>query len=168
MTIRSQQSFRGPRDGVFAYSFSGNLISLQPFQVEILKLKKLSMIAGGPVLMGLFFLWYDVAANFDYNSLSGTYTYENNVEAASLFLNPDQTFVERLNRSGHIQEVKGHWRRYGEAHASFSSEFLLLQGQEPNASGEAHGEFDKTLGLFPKLILAPLPNGPTLRRKLFN
>jgi hypothetical protein len=129
--------------------------------VGTLKSKRLSIIVVGPVLLGLFLLWYAVAANFDYNSLSGTYT------SATLVLNRDQTFVERLNRSGHIQEVKGQWRRYGEAHASFSPEFLLLPGQEPDASGQAHGQFDKSLGLFPELVLAPLPNGPMLRRKLF-
>jgi hypothetical protein len=52
-----------------------------------------------------------------------------------------------------------------EAHVSFSSEFLKVSGQELDAAGEAHGQFDKTLGLLPYLTLAPLPDGPAFRRK---
>ena len=55
---------------------------------------------------------------------------------------------------------------YGESHVSFSREFLTISGQEVNAEGEAHGEFSKTLGLLPCLILAPLPDGPRFRKKL--
>jgi hypothetical protein len=46
-----------------------------------------------------------------------------------------------------------------------SKEFLKLSGQEFNALGEAHGQFEKSLGLVPYLTLALLPDGPTLRKK---
>jgi hypothetical protein len=50
---------------------------------------------------------------------------------------------------------------------SFSGEFLRLSGEEMNAAGEAHGEFERTLGIFPVLVLAPLPDGPRLNKRLF-
>jgi hypothetical protein len=75
--------------------------------------------------------------------------------------------VQELSRSGEIQKSQGHWDRYGEAHVSFSSEFVKLSGEELNADGQAHGQFDKTLGIHPTLVLAPLPDGPTFHKKWF-
>ncbi len=111
--------------------------------------------------------WYAVAANYDCQALAGTYILTGNGEKCTLKLRSDQTFSEEIYRSGNLQIVRGHWHRYGESHVSFSSEFLKLPGQELNESGEAHGQFDKTLGILPFLVLAPLPNGPTLRKHLF-
>lgn len=111
--------------------------------------------------------WYAVAANYDYQALAGTYVLTRNGEKCTLKLRSDHTFSEEIDRSGSLQIVRGQWHRYGESHVSFSSEFLKLPGQELNESGEAHGQFDKTLGILPFLVLAPVPNGPTLRKHLF-
>ena len=119
------------------------------------------------VFIVLFSLWYRVYANNDYSALAGMYVFEGNGEKCTLYLRPDRTFAQEVSRSDEIQKSQGHWHRYGQAHVSFSSEFLKLSGEEMNASGEAHGQFDKTLGMFPTLTLAPLPNGPRFRRKLF-
>jgi hypothetical protein len=119
------------------------------------------------LLIVLLGIWYSVAANYDYDALSGTYVFDQGGEKCILYLRPDQTFSEELTRSGKAQEVQGQWHRYGEAHVSFSSEFLKESGQELNAAGEAHGQFDKMLGLLPSLMLAPIPNGPTFHRKLW-
>jgi hypothetical protein len=116
----------------------------------------------------LFWVWYSAYANNGYDALSGTYVFDGNGEKCILYLRPDRTFTQELSRSGETQEAHGQWHRYGQAHVSFSSKFLKLSGEDLNASGEAHGQFDKTLGIFPTLTLAPLPNGPTFRRKLFN
>lgn len=112
--------------------------------------------------------WYRIAANYDYGSLAGTYVFHGSGEECTLYLRADCTFVEEIIRLGQTQKSAGHWRRYGEAHASFSSEFLELPNEELNAAGEAHGQFDKTLGLFPTLVLAPLPAGPEFHRKWIN
>jgi hypothetical protein len=114
-----------------------------------------------------FCVWYSVYADASYSALAGTYIYNGNGEKCALYLRPDRTFTQILNRFGKVQESHGRWNRYGQAHVSFSSEFLKLSGEEMNAAGEAHGEFDKTLGIFPTLTLAPLPGGPELRRRLF-
>lgn len=116
----------------------------------------------------LFCAWWYVYANNDYGALAGTYVFDKNEEKCTLYLRPDRTFEQELSRSGGTQEAQGHWHRYGQAHVSFSNEFLKLSGEELNASGEAHGQFDKTLGIFPTLTLAPLPNGPRFHRKLFH
>ena len=112
-------------------------------------------------------VWYYVAADYDYGALAGTYGLRRHEEICTLVLRKDQTFTQELYRSGHPQEVQGTLWRYGEAHVSFSNEFVVLAGEEPNACGEAHGEFQKTLGIVPFLVLAPLPDGPTFHKVLF-
>jgi hypothetical protein len=113
----------------------------------------------------LFSLWYSVAANYDYGALAGTYVFRGNDEACTLYLRPDQTFLQELKRSGHTQKAAGRWHRYGEAGVAFSSEFVKLQSEELSAAGEAHGEFQKSFGLFKKLVLAPVPDGPTFYKR---
>ncbi len=120
------------------------------------------------LVLVLFALWYRQAANYDYGALSGTYTFNRDSERCTLHLRPNQTFSEELNRGGVVQKAEGQWRRYGEAHVSFSSEFLSVSGQKLDAAGEADGQFDKKLGLFPYLTLAPLPDGPTFHKKWFH
>src|ERR1700730_4045606 len=116
----------------------------------------------------LFCAWWYVAFNYDYGALAGTYVCQASGEMCTLYMRPDRTFVQELSRSGEIQKSQGHWHRYGESHVSFSNEFLKLSGEEVNAAGGAHGEFGKTLGIFPYLVLAPLPNGPQFRKKIFH
>ncbi len=110
-------------------------------------------------------VWYIIAANYDYGSLSGTYTFRGNAESCTLRLHADRTFEQELSHSGEIRRSQGHWHRYGQSHVSFSSEFMKLSGEEMNAEGEAHGEFEKVVGIFPTLVLAPLPNGPQAPQK---
>src|SRR5882762_7822045 len=97
------------------------------------------------LLVVLFWVWYSLAANYDYGALAGTYVFHGNGETCTLQLRPDRTFVQELSRSGEIQKSQGHWDRYGEAHVSFSNGFLKLSGEEMNSDGQAHGQFEKTL-----------------------
>ena len=119
------------------------------------------------LMVVLFTGWYAVAANYDYPALAGVYVLDQNAEHCVLDLHSDRTFTEELVRSGNTQRATGTWHRYGESHVSFSREFLTVAGQELNASGEPHGEFEKRLGLFPILTLAPLPDGPKLHKQFF-
>jgi hypothetical protein len=119
------------------------------------------------LFIALCVIWYSVASNYDYSALAGTYVFHRNGESCTLYLRPDQTFVQELSRSGEIQRSQGRWHRYGESHVSFSDEFLKVSGEKMNAAGQTHGEFDKWLGMFPTLVLAPLPDGPKFRKKLF-
>ena len=121
------------------------------------------IVIGLALLMG----WYEVAANYDYGALAGTYVLAAGGEQCTLRLAPDQTFTEEIRDFRNERIVRGHWRRYGEAHVPFSGDFIKISGEELNAAGEAHGQFEKTLGLWPLLTLAPLPDGPKFRRHLF-
>jgi hypothetical protein len=128
--------------------------------------KRTSAVAAVLLLIALFVCWYVIAANYDYGALAGTYLLNGDVEKCTLDLRSDRTFTEELVRAGSVQKAQGTWHRYGESHVSFSREFLTVSGQEVNADGEAHGEFSKTLGVLPRLTLAPLPDGPKFRKKL--
>src|SRR3981081_1806750 len=99
------------------------------------------------LLIVLFVAWYSVAANYNYGALAGTYVLNRDGETCTLYLRPDRTFVQELNRSGNLVKAQGQWHRYGESHGSLSSEFLKVSGQEMNADGEAHGQFEKIFGL---------------------
>jgi hypothetical protein len=132
------------------------------------KVKALKRVGIGLLLLVVFGVWYSIAANYDYGALAGTYVFQGTDETCKLYLGADRTFVEEIIRSGQTQKSAGHWNRYGEAHVSFSSEFLKLSNEELDASGQAHGQFDKTLGLFPTLVLAPLPDGPRFHKKWIN
>jgi hypothetical protein len=118
------------------------------------------------LVLVLFIGWYTVAANYDYSALAGVYVLNQNGERCVLDLRSDRSFTEELTQPGNIQRAAGTWHRYGQAHVTFSREFLRVSGQELNASGEAHGQFEKSLGSFPVLTLGPLPNGPQFRKRL--
>ena len=128
--------------------------------------KKRTAFAAVLLLIALFGCWYAIAADYDYGALAGTYVLNRGTEKCTLDLRSDRTFTEELVRAGSAQKAQGTWHRYGESHVSFSTEFLTIPGQEVNAVGEAHGEFSKTLGFLPYLTLAPLPDGPELRKTL--
>lgn len=123
---------------------------------------------GVVLLLVAFWLWYSVASNYDYGALAGTYVFRGNGESCTLYLRANQTFTEELSRSGFTRKAQGRWLRYGESHVSFSNGFLTVSNQRLNESGQTHGEFDKTLGIIPRLVLAPLPDGPTFHRKWFD
>jgi hypothetical protein len=114
--------------------------------------------------IGISMAWYHVAANYD--ALAGVYVLDRRGERCLLDLQSDRSFKEELTHAGTTRRVEGTWHRYGQSHVSFSHEFLQVSGQELNASGEAHGQFEKRLGLFPVLTLAPLPDGPELRKRV--
>ena len=127
----------------------------------------LRAICGVLVVIALFFGSYYIAANYDYAALAGTYVFHGNGEVCTLHLQSDRTFVQKIHRSGETQRSQGQWHRSGQAGVSFSKEFQTLPGEEMNAEGQAHGQFEKLLGIFPRLILAPLPDGPTFHKKWF-
>ncbi len=129
--------------------------------------KRRVTVAVLPLLVVVLFIgWYSFAANYDYSALAGIYVRKENGQLCVLDLRSDRSFTEELTQSSDVQRAAGTWHRYGQAHVSFSREFLRVSGQELNASDEAHGQFGKNLGLFPVLTLAPLPNGPQFRKHL--
>lgn len=134
----------------------------------VMKTSPLTLGMSGVVIITAFAAWYSCAANYGYGSLAGTYIYADGKISCKLSLEKDGTFREELNGRGTTASARGGWHRYGESHVSFSSEFLTLPGEELDGAGEAHGEFEKQFGIFPRLTLAPLPDGPSLHRRLLN
>jgi hypothetical protein len=123
---------------------------------------KMAFVLSG--LFALFWIWYAIAADYDYQRLSGIYVIVRPHERCTLRLNADGSFSEKLVRSSGDQFVSGKWRRFGEAGVEFSPSFLMLSGQKSGPKGEIYGKFEKALTLFPSLVLDP-EGGPRLRRR---
>jgi hypothetical protein len=115
----------------------------------------------------IFWVWYSVAANYDYGALSGTYSLRLKGETSTLVLKRDRSFQQELIHEGKTERAQGSWRRVGEGGVVFSKEFIKVPGQEIRPDGQADGEFKKRLGLFPSIAMSPDPGGPTFRKKLF-
>jgi hypothetical protein len=73
--------------------------------------------------------------------------------------------AEELVRLNYAQSASGKWHRFGEAAVEFSPSFLMLSDQKPGFGGGIYGRFEKTLTLFPSLVLGP-EDAPRLHRRL--
>jgi hypothetical protein len=78
----------------------------------------------------------------------GKYNYEESGESSTLVLNPDHTFRQTRRFGSDERHTEGVWRRPGEGGISFSKEFLVVAGDEPEPDGTTFGDIHKTLGLF--------------------
>jgi hypothetical protein len=101
----------------------------------------------------LCFFWLLEAMNYGDSVAAGTYHFARNGEASTLVLRPDHTFHQQLTRSEQTSHAEGTRRRVGESGVSFSKEFLVVSGDEPEPDGTTFSELRKTLGLFPSLAL---------------
>ena len=117
-------------------------------------MKAFVRVGCGLLLLVLFWVWYSIAANYDYSALAGTYLFQGTGETCTLYLRADRTFVEEINRSGQTQKSAGHWDRYGEAHVSFSSEFLKLTNEELNSIGASAWPIRQDAGDVPNTCLS--------------
>jgi hypothetical protein len=78
-------------------------------------------------LLGILAVWYVIATGYDYADLAGTYKVTLDERTCILKLNKDHTFIQELNHNGNTEMRYGTWRRYGQAHVSFSREFVPLK-----------------------------------------
>lgn len=126
-------------------------------------------MGGGIVLvLALLWCWYMVAADYSYESLSGTYMFHGDGESSTLVLWKDQSFDQDLTRNGKTVHVRGTWRRVGEGGVVLSKDFLKVKGQETRSDGQADGEIEKRFGgLFPSIRFEPQFSGPKFNRRLF-
>ena len=131
--------------------------------------KKARLIGGFIVAMFIIWEWYSVAADYDYDALSGTYTFSASGETSTLILRKDRTFQQELTHAGKVDHAEGRWHRSGEGGIEFTKEFLKVSGQEVTPDGEADGEVKKRfLGLFPSIRFNPRPGGPRFYKKAFS
>ena len=84
---------------------------------------------------------------------AGTYSFKGDGETSALTLNSDHTFRQTRKRAGDERQAEGTWRRVGQGGISFSKEFLVVAGDEPEPDGTTFCDMHKFLGLFPSLRL---------------
>jgi hypothetical protein len=116
------------------------------------------------VVIGVF--WYWEGENFSDGAVSGTYVLQLNGETSALVLRSDHSFQQELDVAGTVRRTEGTWRVSGEGHIAFSGEFLKVSGEEMSPAGQAYGQIENRFGLV-SITLAPNPDGPRFREKLF-
>jgi hypothetical protein len=73
-----------------------------------MKLTASARVSGGLLLLILVsWVWYSVAANYDYGAVAGTYSLRRTGEASTLVLKEDRSFQQELIRRGKIERAKG-------------------------------------------------------------
>ena len=141
-------------------------------------LKRATYVFGSLFLaFALFWIWFGIASNYDYDALAGTYGFNGGKVSALLILKADQTFTEELTADGQKKYAHGTWHRSGEAGVDFSGTFIRLPGQRSfsNTPGSEHtpandefyGHFEKILTVYPKLSLDGGTKEIKLYKKLF-
>jgi hypothetical protein len=106
------------------------------------------------VLVGLllfivcFFTWLVVAIDYGDSVAVGRYRYKRGEESSTLVLNPDHTFRQTRWFGSNEYHSEGTWRREGEGGISFSKEFLVVAGDEPEPDGTTYSDMRKFLGVF--------------------
>ena len=132
-----------------------------------MNVSKFARIAGCILgALAVFWIWYTIAADYDYGALSGTYTLRSGGETSTLVLRADRTFEQELIRNGSTRRAQGTWRRFGEGGVSFSGQFL---GREVESDGEVYGQVEKTfLELIPTIVFGPDDGGPRFTKRLFH
>jgi hypothetical protein len=142
----------------------------------------LAKVIGGLVLalalaFALFWGWYCVAANYDYDALAGTYSFHAHGVSSTLILRADGSFHQEVQEGNRREVADGSWNKAGEAGVGFSKEFLRLPDAKtqkddfgPGAgleiASEFYGHFEKIAGLYPVLYLNASPPDVTFHRRL--
>jgi hypothetical protein len=117
-------------------------------------MKKPAWMVGGFILaIACLILWGDAAMNYGDDVAVGSYRFERAKEISTLILNPDHTFRQTRSIGSDEQHSEGTWRRIGEGGISFSKEFLVVSGDEPEPDGTTFSDMQKAFGLFPSLRL---------------
>jgi hypothetical protein len=126
-------------------------------------------------LFAAFWVWYCIAANYDYSALAGTYVFHGEGVTSTLQLRKDATFHQTVHQNGQTQQAEEHWQRIGEGGVVFSPQFLRVPGARTFiehgdgsiAEVEFYGHFQKFLGVYPSLYLDGEPRGPAFHKQLF-
>ena len=126
----------------------------------------------------LFWVWFNIASDYDPPRLAGTYTFHSSNASSILKLKADRTFTQTLTADGQTKSASGTWRRDGEGGVVFSGDFLRLPGQRSYADSpgseeaswphpEFYGHFEKILTIYPKLSLDGGDKEVVMHRRLF-
>ncbi len=115
--------------------------------------KPVWVIGGVLTSLACFLLWGTAAMNYGDSVAVGTYQFEHDGETSTLVLNTDHTFRQTRRLGSYEQHSQGTWRRVGEGGISFSKEFLVVSGDEPEPDGTTFSDMHKAFGLFTSLRL---------------
>ena len=117
-------------------------------------MKKFALISGGFLIaMACLVFWCAAAMNYGDNVAAGTYQFERGQDSSTLVLNLNHTFQQTRRLGRDEEHAEGTWRGVGEGGISFSKEFLLVPGDEPEPDGTTFSDLHKAFGLFPSLRL---------------
>lgn len=117
-------------------------------------MKKFLKVGGGVLVTVICLLgWAVVAMDYGDSVAAGTYDFKRGSESSTLVLDRNHTFRQRRRLGNVEQQAEGTWRRVGEGGISFSKEFLVVTGDEPEPDGTTFCDMHKLLGLFPSLRL---------------
>jgi hypothetical protein len=115
--------------------------------------KSVRVTVGLIVSFVCLFMWGAAAMNYDDSVAVGKYRFTGNGEFSTLVLKPDHSFQQDLQMGNIKRHGEGTWRRVGEGGISFSKEFLVVSGDEPEPDGTTFCDMHKTMGLFVSLRL---------------
>jgi hypothetical protein len=115
--------------------------------------KLVHVLCGVVVSISCLVLWLCLAMDYGDAVAAGTYRFKRVAESSTLVLNLDHTFRQTRTVGSIETHSDGTWRREGEGGVSFSKEFLVISGDEPEPDGTTFSEMHKFLGLFPYLCL---------------
>ena len=105
------------------------------------------------LLVACIFAWAVAAMDYGDRIAAGTYSFEANGESSTLVLSLNHTFRQTRRLGGNEQRSQGTWRRVGEGGISFSKEFLVVPGDEPEPDGTTFSDMHKAFGVFTSLRL---------------
>ena len=111
------------------------------------------MVAGSILAIACLLLWGAAAMDYGDDVAAGYYRFEHGQESSTLLLNPDHTFRQTRSIGSNEQHSDGTWRRVGEGGISFSKEFLVVSGDEPEPDGTTFSDMHKAFGLLLSLRL---------------
>ena len=115
--------------------------------------KWLTVIGGIFIFLFCLLAWGVAAMDYGDSVATGTYKFKRNGESSELTLKADHTFRQTRRLANDEQQAEGTWRRVGEGGLSFSREFLVVTGDEPEPDGTTFCDMHKLLGLFTSLRL---------------
>ena len=116
-------------------------------------MKKLAWVVGGFTLTACFIFWGVAAMNYGDSAAVGSYRFERANESSTLTLNSDHTFQQTRSIGSNKYQSAGTWTHVGEGGISFSKEFLVVSGDEPEPDRTTFSDMHKAFGLFPSLRL---------------
>jgi len=117
--------------------------------------KAIAVVAVIFVVLAVFAVWFSFAMDYGDHVVVGAYAMSNGGESCTLTLKADHSFHQERTYDGKTLVADGTWRRVGQGGLVFSSQFLILPGQEADPNGTtSYANVHKALGLFPSIVLS--------------